>query len=124
MAVRTPELMLNTSTKPGDPGPPTERKFPDGDNFMLRGETPTGKGDPPTAARVPSLEEIENTEMSREVALAAYRKVPPESIARIIGVVPAAALGMTSLITPLLPIVNKETSFSVELATYRYFLDG
>src|SRR5882672_642831 len=77
-----------------------------------------------TGVSLPSLVPTENTEMSNDPELAAYRKVPEESRRRSVGEVPVAVRGVTSVSPPVLEIVYSEILLLPELAAYRYFPEG
>ena len=83
-----------------------------------------GNGEPVIEVRAPLVELIENTEILFVPALATNKKLPAESMASNIGVVPTAGRGVTSVSAPLLEIVNSDTSLSPEFATYKNFFDG
>jgi hypothetical protein len=80
------------------------------------GEIPIPNGDP-IALRAPVLEEMEKLEILSDELLAAYKKLPAESIARKFGVPLVFVRGRTSVKDPVLETVNSEMSFSPAFAT-------
>src|SRR5579864_4202125 len=77
-----------------------------------------------TGVSAPVPESMENTEMSNEPEFPTYRYFPAESITIKVGAVPASTRGVTSVIAPVLEIVNNEMLLAPEFAAYRNFLEG
>jgi hypothetical protein len=112
--------------KPGLPVPVTYRNAPDGDTFILSGLIPIAKGDPATGVNVggEAAALIEKTEILLVPEFPTYKKLPAESIERIVGAVPATVRGVISFRAPELEIVNNEMSFSPAFAASKNFFDG
>ena len=104
----------------------TYKKFPEGAKAMFMADRPMGAVAPPVCGTVVSAPfvPIENTEMSFDSELAAYRKLPDGSITRSVGDVPVGCLGVTSVSPPVLEIVYSEMLLLPELAAYRSFPEG